>query len=190
MASKNKHGLEIYDLLIEIIVGLSPNQAEKLYSELLPRYTRRAKVTLYNSEGIEDNKMGKIRLLPNQYKTLRVKFGDSYIKKSFLELTKYIEFLEKNQDVPKYKSKLKDYNSKTHNILLTSGWVYEKCKQYIVKDRPRINVNPYEIDDFSVAKEYIKNIPMEVRQTALDVQMLIMKFPELQDVEYEPARPE
>lgn len=186
-AAKNKHGLEIYDLLIEIIVSLSPNQAENLYSELLPRYTRRAKVTLYNSEGIED-KLGKIRLLPNQYKTLRVKFGDSYIKKSFLELTRYIEFLEKNQDITKYKQKLRDYNSKTHNLLLTSGWVYEKCKQYIVKERPKLNVNPYEIDDFSVAREYIKNIPYEVRQNALDVQMLIMKFPELQDVEYEPAK--
>ena len=32
MAAKTKHGLEIYDLLIELIVGLSPRQAETLYS--------------------------------------------------------------------------------------------------------------------------------------------------------------
>lgn len=185
MAAKNRHGLEIYDLLIELIISISPNQAEKLYSELLPRYTKRARVTLYNSDGEEDNN-GKIRLLKNQYKTLRVKFGDSYIKKAFLELTNYINFLEKNQDVPKYKQKLKDYNSKTHNLLLTDGWVYEKCRQYIVKDRPKINVNPYMIDDFATAREYIKNIPPAIRNTALDVQMLIMKFPELSDVEYEP----
>lgn len=185
MAAKNKHGLEIYDLLIELIISISPNQAEKLYSELLPRYTKRARVTLYNSDGEEDSN-GKIRLLKSQYKTLRVKFGDSYVKKAFLELTNYINFLEKNQDVPKYKQKLKDYNSKTHNLLLTDGWVYEKCKQYIVKDRPKINVNPYMIDDFATAREYIKNIPPAIRNTALDVQMLIMKFPELSDVEYEP----
>ena len=185
MAAKNKHGLEIYDLLIELIISISPNQAEKLYSELLPRYTKRARVTLYNSDGEEDNN-GKVRLLKNQYKTLRVKFGDSYVKKAFLELTNYINFLEKNQDIPKYKQKLKDYNSKTHNLLLTDGWVYEKCKQYIVKDRPKINVNPYMIDDFATAREYIKNIPPAIRNTALDVQMLIMKFPELSDVEYEP----
>ena len=86
----------------------------------------------------------------------------------------------------KYKQKLKDDNSKTHNLLLTDGWVYEKCKQYIVKDRPKINVNPYMIDDFATAREYIKNIPPAIRNTALDVQMLIMKFPELSDVEYEP----
>ena len=185
MAAKNRHGLEIYDLLIELIISISPNQAEKLYSELLPRYTKRARVTLYNSDGEEDNN-GKVRLLKSQYKTLRVIFGDSYVKKAFLELTNYINFLEKNQDVPKYKQKLKDYNSKTHNLLLTDGWVYEKCKQYIVKDRPKINVNPYMIDDFATAREYIKNIPPAIRNTALDVQMLIMKFPELSDVEYEP----
>ena len=185
MAAKNKHGLEIYDLLIELIISISPNQAEKLYSELLPRYTKRARVTLYNSDGEEDSN-GKIRLLKSQYKTLLVKFGDSYVKKAFLELTNYINFLEKNQDVPKYKQKLKDYNSKTHNLLLTDGWVYEKCKQYIVKDRPKINVNPYMIDDIATAREYVKNIPPAIRNTALDVQMLIMKFPELSDVEYEP----
>ena len=55
-----------------------------------------------------------------------------------------------------------------------------------MKDRPKINVNPYMIDDFATAREYIKNIPLAIRNTALDVQMLIMKFPELSDVEYEP----
>lgn len=185
MAAKTKHGLEIYDLLIELIISLSPKQAEKLYSELLPKYTRRAKTNLYNEEGEEDKEHGKVRLLSSQYKTLRVKFGDSFIKKSFTELSNYIKFLEENQDVPKYKSKLKDYNSKTHNLLLTKGWVYEKCKAYIVKDRPKLNINPYEIDDFAIAKEYIRNIPEAMRATALDVQMLLQKFPELIDVPYE-----
>lgn len=184
MASKRPHGLQIYDLLIDIIMNLSQKQAETLYSELLPRYTRRARTTLYNSNGEED-KNGRVRLLPSQYKSIRTKFGDSYIIKAFTELSNYIEFLEKNQDNTKYKSKLKDYNSKTHNLLLTEGWVYEKCKQYIITERPKINVNPYMIDDFHTAVEYIKNIPEEIRDSALDVQMLIMKFPELKDVPYE-----
>ena len=185
MAAKTKHGLEIYDLLIELIVGLSPRQAEALYSELLPRYTKRAKTHLYNSEGVEDKENGKVRLLPNQYRTLRVKYGDTYIKRAFTELTNYIEFLEKNQDIPKYKTKLKDYMSKTHNLILDSGWVYEKCKQWKTSAQVKLNVNPYEIDDFHIAKEYIKNIPKDIRDNALDVQMLLMKFPELADVEYE-----
>ena len=185
MAAKTKHGLEIYDLLIELIVGLSPRQAETLYSELLPRYTKRAKTHLYNSEGVEDKENGKVRLLPNQYRTLRVKYGDTYIKRAFTELTNYIEFLEKNQDVPKYKTKLKDYMSKTHNLILDSGWVYEKCKQWKTSAQVKLNINPYEIDDFHTAKEYIKNIPKDIRDSALDVQMLLMKFPELSDVEYE-----
>ena len=75
--------------------------------------------------------------------------------------------------------------SKTHNLILDSGWVYEKCKQWKTSAQVKLNVNPYEIDDFHTAKEYIKNIPKDIRDNALDVQMLLMKFPELADIEYE-----
>ena len=141
-------------------------------------------ISIFGNVDIKDVK-GKVRLLPNQYRTLRVKYGDTYIKRAFTELTNYIEFLEKNQDIPKYKTKLKDYMSKTHNLILDSGWVYEKCKQWKTSAQVKLNVNPYEIDDFHTAKEYIKNIPKDIRDNALDVQMLIMKFPELSDIEYE-----
>lgn len=186
MARKINHGLDIYDLLIDMIMNLSPVQAKKLYSELGTRYNRRARTKLYNKNG-ELNNEGKIRLTEYQYKAIRTKFGDTYIKRAFTELNNYIEFLEANQETnSKYKAKLRDYNSKTHNnLLLEGGWVYEKCKQYICADRPKISVNPYTIEDINTAKEYIKNIPKSIRESAIDVKMLIMKFPELQDVEYE-----
>lgn len=185
MASKNPHGNSIYDLLIDIIFNLSPYQAERLYSELLPKYTKRARTKLYNKDGEEDSVNGKIRLLKSQYQALRTSFGDSYIKKAFTELTNYIEFLEKNVATnSNYKQKLKKYTTETHNLLLTEGWVYEKCKQYIVKDRPKININPFMIEDFNTALEYIRTIPEEMRKS-IDVQMLITKFPELVDVPYE-----
>lgn len=183
MAAKNKHGLDVYDLLLEIIYNLSPLQAEKLYSELLPRYTRRAKTHLYNENGEEDTN-GKVRLLPYQYKAIRTKNGDTFMRRAFLELTNYIKFLEENQDTSsKYKAKLREYNSKTHvNLLSPDGWVYEKNKAYIISERPKVQVNPYLIEDFATAREYIKSIPKEIRDNAIDVQMLLMKFPELQDV--------
>lgn len=185
MASKNPHGNSIYDLLVDLIFSLSPYQAERLYSELLPRYSRRAKTHLYNQKGEEDSE-GKVRLLPYQYKAIRTNFGDSYMHKAFTELTNYINWLENNQDYKNNKQKLKDYNSKTHNLLLTEGWVYEKCKQYIVKERPKqIAINPFMIEDFHTAKEYIKHIPKEIREESLDVKMLMIKFPELVDVDYE-----
>lgn len=178
-ARKQPHGLDIYDLLIDLIFNLSPNQAERLYTELLPRYTRRAKTRLYNEEGEEDTN-GKIRLLPYQYKAIRTKFGDTYMKRAFTELTRYIEYLEANQDTDsKYKQKLKEYNSKTHSNILTEGWVYHKCKGYIIDERPKVSVNPYVIQDLPTAREYIKGIPKEIRANAIDVQMLLMKFPEL-----------
>lgn len=184
MAAKNPHGLNIYDLLLNIIMDLSPAQAEKLYSELLVRYTRRAKVKLYNANGEIDKENGKIRLLPSQYQAIRTTYGDTYVKKAFTELTNYIVFLENNQESnSKYKTKLKKYSSETHNVVLTKGWVYEKCKQYIIKERPKVNVNPFMIEDFATAKEYIKTIPKELRDKAIDIQMLIMKFPELADIE-------
>ena len=185
MASKNPHGNSIYDLLVDLIFSLSPYQAERLYSELLPKYTRRAKTRLYNKEGEEDNQKGKVRLLKSQYEAIRTSYGDSYVKKAFTELTNYIEFLEDNvQTNSSYKQKLKKYTSETHNLLLTEGWVFEKCKQYIVKDRPKINVNPFMIEDFNTAVEYVRTIPESLRNS-IDVQMLMTKFPELVDVPYE-----
>ena len=141
-------------------------------------------ISIFGNVDIKDVK-GKVRLLPNQYRTLRVKYGDTYIKRAFTELTNYIKFLEKNQDIPKYKTKLKDYMSKTHNLILDSGWVYEKCKSFICKDRIKIPLNPYTIEDFNTAKEYIKMIPKDIRENAFDVKMLMMKFPELKEVDYD-----
>lgn len=186
MARKLDRGVSDYDLLIDIIFSLSPLQAKKLLAELTPRYTRKGKVHLYDQTG-EENSEGKVRLLPYQYKAIRTKFGDSYVRKAFTELTSYINFLEENQDTSsKYKAKLRDYNSKTHNSLLQErGWVYEKCKSYICSERPKLSIDPYTISDFATAKEYIKNIPEDIRENAFDVQLLIIKFPELKDVDYE-----
>lgn len=178
MAAKNKQGNDIYDLLIYLILNLSPNQASRLYSELLPRYCKKARVKLYNADGELDPK-GKVRLMESQYRAIRTKFGDSYVKKAFRELTSYIEWMEQHQDETTYKQKLRAYNSKSHNILLTEDWVYQKCKGYIISDRPKIPINPFEIEDYHTAKEYVKSISKELRDTALDVKLLFMKFPQL-----------
>jgi len=179
MARKYPHGNDIYDLLISIIMDLTPRQAEDVYNYLLPKYTRRAKVQLYNENGEED-KNGKVRLLPSQYKSLRIKFGDTYVKRAFTELTNYIKYLETHiEEDLKNKSKLQKYNRETHNLVLTRGWVYEKCKSYIIAERPKININPFLIDDINTAREYIAQVPESLRATAMDVQALILKFPEL-----------
>lgn len=188
MAKKLPHGLDIYTMLVDLIMNLTPLQAESLYSDLLAKYSKTGRVTLYNSLGEEDKNNGTIRLMPFQYRTLRTKFGDSYIKRAFKELENYIKFLKENsQDHPDYKRKLRIYSTGTHNkVLKEGGWVYEKCKQYICTERVnQIKTNPFLIDDFNTAKEYIKHIPSEIRNTAMDVQALLIKFPELTDVEYE-----
>lgn len=187
MAKKIVHGNNTYDLLIDLIFSLSPLQVKALYTELLARYTKRSRVKLYDAEGNE-NPEGKIRLMPLQYKAIRTKFGDNFMKKSFSELTNYIEYLEKNMDtVPNAKGKLQKLRSITHNALLAheDGWVYNKCKGYIVHDRPKLNINPFLIDDVNTAREYIRHIPLEVRESSMDVKMLLLKFPEVADETYE-----
>lgn len=186
MARKIDRGLDIYDLLIDIVMNLTPFQAKNLYTELASRYSKRARTKHYNSNGELDSK-GKVRLTEYQYKALRTDFGDTYIKYAFAELTNYIEYLEQNQEAnSETRSKLKIYNSKTHiGYLQERGWVYEKCKRYICKDRIKISLNPYTIEDFSTACEYIRSIPKDIRENAFDVKMLMMKFPELKEVDYE-----
>ena len=179
--AKNIHGNDIYSMIIDIVMDLSPNQAEGLYAYLLPRYTTRARTKLYNAEGEED-KNGKIRLLPSQYQGIRTKYGDNYMHKAFRELTNYILFLEKNQDIPKYKQKLKKLEKETHNMILASdgGWVYRKCKSYAVSDRVSVNVNPFLIDDLNTARLYIQSLPANLKDMP-DVQSLLLRFPQLVD---------
>ena len=182
MAAKDKQGNDIYDLLIGLILELSPNAARRLYNEVKPRYSKNArnKIKLYNQDGQLDP-LGKVRLTEYQYKAMRLKFGDSYIRKAFTELTSYITFLENHQDESKYRSSLTRYNTGSHNVLLTEDWVFNKCKQYISKEPPKVCVNPYMIDDYNTAKEYVKNINKALWETALDVRVLFIKFPQLKD---------
>ena len=176
-------GNDNYTMLIDIILNLSPKQAEKLYQELKIRYTTRGHTKLYTPEGIEDKEKGLVRLTKHQYSTLRLKYGDSYIKQAILEMEKYIKFLKQHEDVAKYRTKLMDLNSRTHSKELDhGGWVYEKCKGYInVNIEPQMPVNPFLINDISVARKYIESLSEEMRKMP-DVIWLLEKFPELREL--------
>lgn len=184
MASKLPQGNDIYDLLINLILNLSPSQCLKVYNELQPKYARQKGTVLYNENGDED-KDGKVRLTRYQYKALRTKFGDSYIKKAFMELTRYIQFLEEHfEEKPIYKQQLKKYKSGTHNLELSEGWVWNKCKQYICNEPPKVTINPFMIEDYNTAREYIRSLPPDMRN-CLDVKALLLKFPQLKDEGYD-----
>lgn len=185
-AAKNQHGLETLDLLIELVLSLTPNQVGMLYTELLSRYKpEKARTKRYNKDGELDPK-GKVRLTEYQHKAIRTKYGETYMRRAYTEMSNYIEYLEHNIDVPRNRQALQRINSRTHNpeIGKTDGWVYRKCQQYVCVERPKININPYLIDDFATAREYIKSIPPALRES-MDVKLLIQKFPELLNVEYE-----
>ena len=152
-----RHQLEAerdkYSAKIKSIYKEEDNKQFKSNLELVGRcYKRKRKH--YNGE---EDKDGLVRLTKYQYKTIRTKFGDSYVKKSFTELSNYIRFLEEHlNEKPVYKQQLKKYKSGTHNLELTKGWVYNKCKQYIMTEPVKLNVNPFMIEDYATAKAYIK----------------------------------
>ena len=171
-------------MLIDLILDLSPNQVKMLYQELKARYTRRAHTKLYNELGEVDKVNGKVRLTEHQMKTLRVKYGDSYFFRALTEMTNYVKFLELHKDEAKYRSKLCQLNSRTHNKELESGgWVYEKCKSLICKqdDLKDIITSPYLIDDYSVARKYVESLPQQMRKMPY-LLWLVEKFPELNDL--------
>lgn len=183
MVRKNSldRGNDTYTMLIDLILGLSPNQVKLLYQELKARYTTRAHTKKWTPEGEVDKEKGRIRLTEYQFKALRLKFGETYMKHALFELDNYIKFLELHQDESKYRGKLCQINSRTHSKELDyGGWVYDKCKKYINKlEECNLSVNPLLIEDFSVAKKYIELMPISMRRQP-DVLFLIEKFPELE----------
>lgn len=182
-------GNDNYTMLIDIIINLTPKQARDLYQELKPRFTRKAHTKIYNVLGEIDPENGKIRLTEYQYKALRTKYGDTYMNKAFQELDSRIRYYEQHPDNfdpsgRSYKQKLRDMNKRTHvKELDYKGWVYEKCKGYIQQKSKEIevSVNPYLIEDVSVARKYIEGMSKEMRKMP-DVLWLVEKFPELIDL--------
>lgn len=173
---------DVYSLLLGIILDLSPNQAEAEYKYLRDKYTNRGRTKTYNSNGDIDKENGKVRLTPFQFRGLQTKYGDVYVRRAIAEMEEYIRFLELHQDVGKYRNKLNELLKRTHAKELDyGGWVYEKCKRFINASDTKININPFDINDISVARKYIENLSMEMRKMP-DVQMLVLRFPELKEL--------
>lgn len=177
-------GNDNLSMLIDLIMGLSPGQIKSLYIELRDRYTKRGRTVYYNELGEVDKENGKVRLTPYQYKSIRVKYGEQYTHRALTEMTNYIKYLELHQDEAKYRNKLVQLNQRSHcKELEYGGWVYDKCKSLICSpvSSTDIIINPFTIDDYSVAKKYIESLSPEMRRMP-DVMGLVEKFPELNDL--------
>lgn len=176
------HGNDTFSMLLDIISNLSPNQIEAEYQRMKIKYTNKGHTKLYNVEGEEDKENGKVRLTRYQFKALQMKYGLTYMKHALQEMTGYIQWLELHQDQSKYKQKLNDLNQRTHAKEFDyGGWVYSKCKKYIQQINTQIIVNPFTINDVSVARRYIESLSPETRKMP-DVLWLVEKFPELNDL--------
>ncbi|MBP5597580.1 MAG: hypothetical protein J6Y02_19570 [Pseudobutyrivibrio sp.] len=180
------HGNDTFSMVLDIIAGLTAKQLENEYIRLRTRYTNKGHTKLYNVEGEEDKDNGKVRLTRYQFKALSMKYGNAYMKKALQELTNYIIFMEEHPDYVSKKGKtskqiLDDLNTRTHTKELDGGWVFDKLKKYISSVDTQIIVNPFTINDVSVAKRYIESLSSEMRKMP-DVMWLVEKFPELNDL--------
>lgn len=181
-------GNDNYTMLIDLIMTLTPNQVKKEYERMKITYSKRAKRKHYNELGQEDEE-GKIILTEHQYKSIRVKYGDTYIYHAFKRLTDYIKWLEEHpdhigKDGKRGITKLNALNKRTHDKELSyGGWVYDEMKNYICvqDDLKDVIINPFLINDYDVAKKYIECLSPEMRKQP-DVIWLVEKFPELNDL--------
>lgn len=178
------HGKDDLTLLIELLMTLTPNQIKNLYADLKHRYSGRAMTKTYNELGEIDKDNGKVRLTKHQYTSLRTKYGDTYMNKALHEMTKYIKYLELHSDESRYRNKLEQLNKRTHcKEFEYGGWVYDKCKSFICQQDglEEVRINPFLIDDISVARKYIESLPPSMRQQP-DVLWVAERFPELMEL--------
>lgn len=175
-----------FSMLMDIICNLTPKQIEREYIRMRTRYTKRGLTKLWNAEGEQDKENGKIRLTEYQMKALYIKYGETYMKHALQQLTDYIVFMEEHPDYMSKKGRtakeiLDDLQTRNHTKELDGGWVFDKMKKYVRKVDTYISVNPFVIEDISVARKYIESLPMEMRKMP-DVMWLVEKFPELNDL--------
>ena len=175
-------GNDNFSMLLDIIFNLTPLQADALYKELRTRYTSKGHTKYYNTECVQDKENGVVRLTEYQFRALQIKYGRRYLQHAIQEMTNYINWLKQHQDEPKYRSQLEKLMKRTHcKELDYGGWVYSKCHKYINKVDTQIIINPFVIEDVSVARRYIESLSPEMRKMP-DVMWLVEKFPELNDL--------
>lgn len=187
-------GNDTRSLLLDMIMNLSDTQVERIYKELFARYgaTKGSHKQPYNPDGVIDKENGYVLLTKHQFKSLLTKYGENYVHHAFKEWQNYLIYLKEHPDFKdkqgvRYGYKYEQYMKRTHiKELSEGGWIYTNNKKYIhtVSKEVNIQVNPYLINDYTVARKYVESLSIPMRSNP-DVMFLVRKFPELADLVYD-----
>lgn len=175
------NGLTSKEILLAYVNTLSETRCKQAYIILQEEFGhRRIKYLKFNKDGIEDSK-GTVRLRKQDYNKIIEEYGQEYFLKACEKMASYIKYLEDNQESnPKYSRTLRDLRTRNHYRDITQGWI----RRDLERDYPRLlkqkdAIDFFEIDSIDKAKQYINNIPEELRYNNYEIEYLVNKYPQL-----------
>lgn len=179
--------LSAKETLLGYVGTLTEVQSKEAYQILLERFScKRARVIKFNREGVQDI-TGKIRLTPREYERILEEQGELYFHRAVELLFDYIVSLEERAECDsQLRQRLRYYNRISHYQKITKGWVAQRLSEQDIKSgagtKPANEIlNVYDIETLEQARQYLNELPNQLRINNPDIEFLEMKFPQLME---------
>lgn len=172
------------EILLAFCNTLSEANSIKAYKLLTEEFEIRRPVVLkFNRDGVEDKKEGKVRLRRQDVAKITELLGEKYLLLAIQIMYDYISYLEQQAPYDATKRrKLRDLKTRNHYIDLTRGWVAEKIEKNYPAINRSLDVETLSLEDVKTleqARTFVKQLPSYLRINNPEVDLLVMKYPEL-----------
>lgn len=172
------------EILLAFCNTLSEANSIKAYKLLTEEFEIRRPVVLkFNRDGVEDKKEGKVRLRRQDVGKITELLGEKYLLLAIQIMYDYISYLEQQAPYDATKRrKLRDLKTRNHYIDLTRGWVAEKIEKNYPAINRSLDIETLSLEDVKTleqARTFVKQLPSYLRVNNPEVDLLVMKYPEL-----------
>lgn len=172
------------EILLAFCNTLSEANSIKAYKLLTEEFEIRRPVVLkFNRDGVEDKKEGKVRLRRQDVGKITELLGEKYLLLAIQIMYDYISYLEQQAPYDATKRrKLRDLKTRNHYIDLTRGWVAEKIEKNYPAINRSLDIETLSLEDVKTleqARTFIKQLPSYLRINNPEVDLLVMRYPEL-----------
>lgn len=172
------------EILLAFCNTLSEANSIKAYKLLTEEFEIRRPVVLkFNRDGVEDKKEGKVRLRRQDVGKITELLGEKYLLLAIQIMYDYISYLEQQAPYDATKRrKLRDLKTRNHYIDLTRGWVAEKIEKNYPAINRSLDVETLSLEDVKTleqARTFVKQLPSYLRINNPEVDLLVMRYPEL-----------
>lgn len=172
------------EILLAFCNTLSEANSIKAYKLLTEEFEIRRPVVLkFNRDGVEDKKEGKVRLRRQDVGKITELLGEKYLLLAIQIMYDYISYLEQQAPYDATKRrKLRDLKTRNHYIDLTRGWVAEKIEKNYPAINRNLDIETLSLEDVKTleqARTFVKQLPSYLRINNPEVDLLVMKYPEL-----------